>query len=151
VEFPGDLFDIIDGLSYRIDPSGPAKYKSDGTLLNPGAARIRDLRFGGKPLDEAGEFILVTHEGRVEANYPGANPGNVILECPVENRWVLQRYIIEKREISPRPDNNWSLILPQNAGPLLFRTSPEAQENPPPGLNYLRTDEDGFAVYQLNG
>ena len=149
-DFPGDLFDVIDGLSYKIDPSGPAKYSNDGSLINPDAERIRDLRFAGRPLDREGEFILVTHTARVAAGYPGVNPGNVVLECPVENRLVLERYIIEKREISPRPDNNWSLVLPQNAGPLLFRTSPEAQENPPPGLSYLRTDEDGFAVYRLS-
>jgi 2',3'-cyclic-nucleotide 2'-phosphodiesterase/3'-nucleotidase len=155
-DFPTYLFDIIDGegdLTYRIDTTQPAKYNRDGSVLNPGAERIKDLRYNGAPIDPAQEFALVTNNYRAYGggNFPGGNPGNIILESPDESRQVILRYINEKRELSPLPNNNWELILPQGSGPLLFQSSPDANtpDSLPPGIRFVRMADTGFAVYQV--
>jgi 2',3'-cyclic-nucleotide 2'-phosphodiesterase/3'-nucleotidase len=153
-DFPTYLFDVIDGegqgLRYRIDTTQPPKYNRDGSIQNPGAERIRDLRYNGAPIDPAQEFALVTNNYRAYGggNFPGGNPGNIILESPDESRQVILRYINEKRELSPRPDDNWELILPRGSGPLLFLSSPDARDKLPAGLSFVRMTDTGFAVYQ---
>jgi 2',3'-cyclic-nucleotide 2'-phosphodiesterase/3'-nucleotidase len=149
--FPTYLFDVIDGLSYKIDVTRPSKYNRDGSIRNAGAERIRDLRFRGAPLRPDQDFALVTNNYRAYGggNFPGGKPGNIILESPDESRQAILRYIEEKREIDPRPDNNWELILPRGSGPLLFLSSPEARENLPGGIRFVRMTEAGFAVYQV--
>jgi 2',3'-cyclic-nucleotide 2'-phosphodiesterase/3'-nucleotidase len=157
-DFPTYLFDVIDGdgdggLTYKIDTTQPAKYNRDGSILNPGAERIKDLRYKGAPIDPAQEFALVTNNYRAYGggNFPGGNPGNIILESPDESRQVILRYINEKRELSPRPNNNWELILPQGTGPLLFLSSPDANapDKLPGDINFYRMAETGFAVYRV--
>jgi 2',3'-cyclic-nucleotide 2'-phosphodiesterase/3'-nucleotidase len=150
-DFPTYLFDVIDGVTYKIDTTQPPKYNRDGSIANAGSERIKDLRFNGQPISPYREFALVTNNFRAYGggNFPGGNPGNIILETPDESRQVILRYIDEKRTITPRPDNNWSLILPQGAGPLLFVSSPDAQNNLPVGVSFMRTNEAGFAVYRI--
>jgi 2',3'-cyclic-nucleotide 2'-phosphodiesterase/3'-nucleotidase len=150
-DFPTYLFDVIEGVSYQIDTTQPAKYNRDGSVRNAGAERIRDLRFNGRPINPAQEFVLVTNNYRAYGggNFPGGSPGNIIMETPDESRQVILRYIDEKRVITPRPNNNWSLILPKDSGPLLFLSSPDAQNNLPQGISFLRAAETGFAVYQI--
>jgi 2',3'-cyclic-nucleotide 2'-phosphodiesterase/3'-nucleotidase len=150
-DFPTYLFDVIDGVSYKIDPTRPARYNRDGSLRDKKAERILDLQFNGKPIRQKDEFALVTNNYRAYGggNFPGGNPGNIILESPDESRQVILKYIDEKREITPRPDNNWQLILPTASGPLLFLSSPEAKDKLPPGISFLRNADTGFAVYQV--
>jgi 2',3'-cyclic-nucleotide 2'-phosphodiesterase/3'-nucleotidase len=149
--FPTYLYDVIEGVKYQIDATQPARYNRDGSVNNPGAERIKNLTFNGRPIDPGQEFALVTNNYRAYGggNFPGGSPGNIILESPDESRQVILRYIDEKRTITPRADNNWSLILPRGSGPLLFLSSPEARNNLPPGISYVDTNEAGFAVYRV--
>jgi 2',3'-cyclic-nucleotide 2'-phosphodiesterase/3'-nucleotidase len=150
-DFPTYLFDVIDGVTYQIDVTKPAKYNQDGSIKNADAERIKDLRFNGRPINPAQEFVLVTNNYRAYGggNFPGGNPGNIIMETPDESRQVILKYIDEKRTITPKPNNNWSLILPKDSGPLLFLSSPDAKDNLPPGISLLRMADTGFAVYQI--
>jgi 2',3'-cyclic-nucleotide 2'-phosphodiesterase/3'-nucleotidase len=150
--FPTYLFDVIDGVTYQIDTTQPAKYNRDGSVKNAGAERIRDLRFNDQPIKADQEFALVTNNYRAYGggNFPGGSPANIILETPDESRQVILRYIDEKREITPQPNNNWSLILPSDSGPLLFLSSPQAEESLPEGITFVETAETGFGVYRVN-
>jgi 2',3'-cyclic-nucleotide 2'-phosphodiesterase/3'-nucleotidase len=150
-DFPTYLFDVIEGVSYQIDTTVPAKYNRDGSVNNAGSERIRELRFKGEPLRPDGEFALVTNNYRAYGggNFPGGNPANIIMETPDESRQIILRYIDEKRTITPAPNNNWSLILPQGRGPLLFLSSPDAQNSLPGGISFVRMADTGFAVYRV--
>ncbi len=59
--FPSYLFDVIDGLTYTIDPSGPPRYDPQGRLLDPAASRIRDIALAGRPLDPGEPLLVATN------------------------------------------------------------------------------------------
>ena len=69
---PGHDFDVIDGLTYAIDLSQPARYDLSGSLVHPGAARIRDLCHAGKPVQDDARFIVATNSYRAHGGGPFA-------------------------------------------------------------------------------
>ena len=149
--FPTYNFDVIDGVTYKIDITQPAKYNPDGSINNAQAERIKDLRFNGQPIPLNQEFVVVTNNYRANGggNFPNVNSSKIILASPDESRQAILQYIAEKQTITPAPDNNWSLVLPQGAGPLLFLSSPDAQKNLPQGISFVRMADTGFAVYKV--
>ncbi|MCL2880105.1 MAG: bifunctional 2',3'-cyclic-nucleotide 2'-phosphodiesterase/3'-nucleotidase, partial [Treponema sp.] len=48
--FPTYNFDVIDGVTYQIDTTQPAKYNLDGSIANAGAERIKNLSYNGQPI-----------------------------------------------------------------------------------------------------
>lgn len=150
-EFPTYLFDVIEGVTYNIDTTFPPKYNSDGSIANASSERIKDLQFNGQPIPLDQEFALVTNNFRAYGggNFPNANPSNIIMETPDESRQIILRYIDEKRTVTPEPNNNWRLILPKSSGPLLFVSSPDAQNSLPSGITFERMNNLGFAVYRV--
>jgi 2',3'-cyclic-nucleotide 2'-phosphodiesterase/3'-nucleotidase len=69
-DVPGHDFDVIDGLSYAIDLSQPARYDRAGALIDPGARRITDLRHNGHPVADDTVFLLATNGYRVNGSGP---------------------------------------------------------------------------------
>ncbi|CUH37857.1 Trifunctional nucleotide phosphoesterase protein YfkN precursor [Jannaschia seosinensis] len=124
-DFPSYNFDVIDGVTYRIDVSGPAKYGSEGEVANPDANRIKDLSFEGKPIDDSREFVVATNNYRAGGggNFPGLDGSNTVFEAPDTNRDVIVRYIVSQGTVSPRADANWS-FAPLEGTTVLFDTGP---------------------------
>ncbi len=50
-DFPTFNYDVIDGVTYEIDVTEPAKYDKDGNLKNPNANRIKNLQYNGQPIN----------------------------------------------------------------------------------------------------
>ncbi|GAB7212197.1 hypothetical protein OS31_37070 [Dickeya oryzae] len=57
-------FDVIDGVSYQIDVTQPARYDGECQLINGNAHRIKDLTFNGKPIDPQATFLIATNNYR---------------------------------------------------------------------------------------
>jgi 2',3'-cyclic-nucleotide 2'-phosphodiesterase/3'-nucleotidase len=150
--FPTYNFDVIDGLTYTIDLSQPARYGTNGALQDPDVRRIVDLRYQGEPVADTDEFAVATNNYRAYGggNFPGVGPGQIIFASPDENRQVILKYLEYAKRIEPQADGNWKLAIPEGAGPAVFKSSPLGETAEEPGIRYLRTDEaTGYGVYQL--
>jgi 2',3'-cyclic-nucleotide 2'-phosphodiesterase/3'-nucleotidase len=150
--FPTYNFDVIDGLTYTIDLSQPARYGTNGALQDPDARRILDLQYQGAPVADTDEFAVATNNYRAYGggNFPGVGPGQIIFASPDENRQVILKYLEYAKRIEPQADGNWKLQVPAGAGPVIFNSSPLGENTEDPGVRYLRADDaTGYGVYQL--
>ncbi|MFN0183229.1 MAG: bifunctional 2',3'-cyclic-nucleotide 2'-phosphodiesterase/3'-nucleotidase [Aquabacterium sp.] len=145
-------FDTIDGVTYAIDVTQPARYDRQGKLVAPQARRIVDLRFNGQPIDEAASFIVATNNYRAAGGgyFPGLDGKNIVVDSADENREALVQYLRQAREFNPSADNNWRL-LPVPGVKLRFLSSPKAQVHLAryPQVRFVRENTDGSALYEV--
>ncbi|KEF33603.1 2', 3'-cyclic nucleotide 2'-phosphodiesterase [Deinococcus sp. RL] len=148
--FPTYNFDVLDGVTYEIDVTQPARYDRAGKLVNPQARRIKNLQYGGKPIDPAQQFVIATNNYRASGggSFPGLDGKNIVLQAPDETREALVRYFTEQKTVNPTADGNWKLT-PIPGVTLLYVSSPNAAKNLPAGAELLRVREDGFAEYAI--
>ena len=129
-DFPSYNFDVIDGVTYKIDLAQPPKYDPKGAVLNAGSNRIVDLMFDGKPIDPAARFVVATNNYRAGGggNFPEINASKLVFEAPDTNRDVIVRYIVDQGTINPSADANWS-FAPVAGASVIFETGPKAKDH----------------------
>ena len=153
-DFPSYNFDIIDGVTYRIDLSQPAMFDRDGAVINADTNRIVDLMFDGAPIDPDQQFVIATNNYRASGggSFPGAMGDTVIFEGPDTNRDVIVRYIVDQGTVSPRADGNWTFV-PMNDTTVIFETGPAgatyAADVPGARLEEAGNSDTGFALFRI--
>lgn len=161
--FPTYNFDVIDGVSYEVDITQPARYNKEGVKVSEGE-RIGKLTFNGKPVDPAQKFYVVTNNYRASGggHFPGVDGGNIVHEDPFETREIVAQYLKSRsasqpQGFSPVADNNWHMkALPAGVDVRLY-SSPREEAKAVAGadLAYQSTlpmdDEKhpGYAIYRL--
>lgn len=156
-------FDVMDGVSYQIDVTQPARYDGDCQLIHPDSQRIVGLSYQGKALDPQQTFLIATNNYRAYSNkFPGTGSQYVAFDAPDENRSIVADYISrvskEQGEVTPNADKNWSFspIHSTQKLDIRFETSPsdkaaqfiQAKGQSP--MKNIGKDDNGFAVYQLD-
>ena len=151
---PSYNFDVIDGVTYAIDPTAPSRYDADGRLVAPDARRIVDLRHAGRPIDPTARFVVVTNNYRAGGggHFPGVDAKAVILAAPDTNRDVIVRFIHERGTVDPRADGNWRLAAAPGTS-VTFESGPGARARLG-DLGGLRVEpvgpaENGFERFRL--
>ncbi|QTF07246.1 bifunctional 2',3'-cyclic-nucleotide 2'-phosphodiesterase/3'-nucleotidase [Brenneria izadpanahii] len=156
-------FDVIDGVSYQIDVTQPARYDGECALINDNARRIKNLTFNGKAIDPNAVFLIATNNYRAYGEkFAGTGEKHIAFASPDENRAVLAAYISAETqksgEVKPQADNNWRLAPIASDTPLdiRFETSPSdkaaafIKEKAQYPMSAIGTDQAGFAVYRLD-
>jgi 2',3'-cyclic-nucleotide 2'-phosphodiesterase / 3'-nucleotidase len=145
-------FDTVDGLSYRIDVTRPARYSIDGELVAPGSRRIVDLRHQGRPLDDSARFIVVTNNYRASGGgrFPGLDGSQIVMDSADENREALVRYMRSAERLDPTADGNWR-IQPVPGVKLRFLSGAGgiAHLARYPQVRLVKDNGDGSALYEL--
>ncbi|WP_318445689.1 bifunctional 2',3'-cyclic-nucleotide 2'-phosphodiesterase/3'-nucleotidase [Photobacterium leiognathi] len=156
-------FDVIDGVTYNIDISQPAKYDGECKVVNPTANRIKDLTFNGKPVADNQKFIIATNNYRAySGKFAGTGEKFVAFASPDENRTVLSDYISrvskEKGQVVPSADNNWHFTPLKSDKKLDIRFETANSEKAAKfikdkgqyPMTQVETTPTGFAIYQLD-
>ncbi|MBV7317185.1 bifunctional 2',3'-cyclic-nucleotide 2'-phosphodiesterase/3'-nucleotidase [Shewanella sp. NIFS-20-20] len=161
-------FDVIDGVSYKIDVTQPSKFDRDCAVVNADANRIVELSYTdaeGKVVTGAElakmNFIVATNNYRAYGGkFAGTGPEHVVMELPDANREALAAYITSETNangvVDPTADYNWDFKDIEASGlDVRFETqdsqkaadfiSATAQRK----MTKVGTDAIGFAVYKV--
>ena len=160
-DFPSYNFDVIDGITYEIDVTQPARYSAKGELANADANRVVNIMFEGEPLDLAKEFLVISNNYRASGggNFPGITSEKIVIDAPDENRQAVADYLINETYrnpdtgFDPSADGNWKFASIPNTV-VTFAGSPldTAREfaNQLPAVEFSSIGEDGFGHYTLD-
>jgi 2',3'-cyclic-nucleotide 2'-phosphodiesterase/3'-nucleotidase len=137
-----------------------ASYRIDVT--QPVGRRIVDLRYQGRAVTAAQQFIVATNNYRASGggNFPGLDGSKTVLAAPDASRDVLIAYIRQAGRLS-RADNgasrSWRFAPVAVKGPVLFHSAPGviglAQEAGLDNITLLKADDGagkGYALYQVD-
>ncbi|RXZ01202.1 bifunctional 2',3'-cyclic-nucleotide 2'-phosphodiesterase/3'-nucleotidase [Fictibacillus sp. S7] len=148
-DFPTYNFDVIDGVTYDIDVTQPARYDKDGNVIHGDSSRIKNLQYNGKPIDNNQEFIVATNNYRASGLFPGVKNKSEVNLYPDENRQVIIDYIRDLGTIDPSADQNWKFAPVAGEPSVTFESAPDAQNAVPAdgSIKYEGAAAEGFAKY----
>jgi len=150
--FPSYNFDMIDGVTYSIDLTQPARYDRGGKLVEVGAHRIADLRHEGRPVADEASFLVVTNNYRASGggNFPGLDGSNIVLDAPDENRQAVVDYLQAAGTFDAAADGNWRIrAVPGVQLRFVAGTGGAAHLGRTPQVKLVKDNGDGTSLYEL--
>lgn len=148
--------------TYNFDAPTSSDVSYEIDLTAPVGERIRNLRYRGKDVAAASEFLVATNNYRASGggSFPGLDGSKTVFAAPDSNRDILIAYIKKTRKLvraqqgQPR---SWRFAPVKTAGPVIFRSAPGmlpvAHEAGLRNISVLRADDGngkGFSVYQID-
>ena len=115
-------FDVVAGVTYRIDVTQPPRYDGHGKL-DASARRIVDLSFEGRPIDPRREFVVVSNNYRADGggNFPALAGAKIALRAPDANRDAVLRYFRAQASVPVAKSFPWSFAPIGRPAARLFR------------------------------
>jgi 2',3'-cyclic-nucleotide 2'-phosphodiesterase/3'-nucleotidase len=151
--FPTFNYDVIDGVTYRIDVTKPARYTPQGKIADAQARRIVDLRFQGQPVTDSMEFVVATNNYRASGggNFPGMDGSNIVYEASETNQEIIKDWLIEQRTVDAAVTPIWSFVSIAAPVQVVFESSPEARSLVGDGarIRHVGEGQNGFGLYAL--
>ncbi len=152
---PSHAFDMIEGLSYRIDLSQPPLFDPKGQP-NPAAkgGRIRGLTHNGKPVEATDPFILVTNNYRAFGGgpYEAVQQDQILFAGKITIVDVLAEHMKTATPFQEHPAPIWQFEPMPNTH-AIFDTGPGLRkyDHDIAALNLtdLGDTDDGFARYSI--
>ncbi|SHH26137.1 5'-nucleotidase C-terminal domain-containing protein [Cognatishimia maritima] len=113
-DFPCYSFDTIFGLHYDIDITQPARFDVLGQKVSH-SARVKNLRFEGRPISETQRFVLLTNSYRAGGggNFPGVADIPQMTLPMVDSRSILQEFLKDGVTKAQIPTSPWRFSSPQ--------------------------------------
>jgi 2',3'-cyclic-nucleotide 2'-phosphodiesterase/3'-nucleotidase len=152
--FPTYNFDVIDGVTYRIDVTRPARYTPQGRLADGQARRIVDLRFQGQPVTDAMEFVVATNNYRASGggNFPGMDGSSVVFETAETSQEIIKDWLIEQKTVDAAVKPIWSFEPIAGAARVVFESSPEARglTGADTRIRHVGDGPGGFGLYSVS-
>lgn len=149
-------FDVIDGLSWVVDLTQPARFDGAGRLADAAAHRIRDLRHEGRPVADDDRFIVATNNYRANGGggFPGLDGRSVVYAGTDTVQDLIARHIAAHSPIAlPASQSTPWRFAPLPAGvTVLLATSPKAVDAlaDHPGITDAGAGADGFHLLRLD-
>jgi 2',3'-cyclic-nucleotide 2'-phosphodiesterase/3'-nucleotidase len=131
-------------------------------LTQPVGQRITQLKYRGKTIDLAREFLVATNSYRASGggDFPGLDGSKTVVASPDTNRDVLIAYIKKTRVLTRAAYGqraSWRFAKVKTAGPVVFHSAPNvlhlAHEAKLDGVSLVRADDGqgkGFSLYQVD-
>ena len=160
-DFPSYNFDVIDGVTYQIDVSQPARYNVKGEKVSDGE-RIKALSYQGVAVTAEQAFLVVTNNYRASGggNFPEIGVDKIVIDSPNENRQVVADYLAEKTRINPEQgldpaaDFNWLFSPIVNVHVQFISSNSDQAKSYIQNFIQIRptgeTNSDGFAFYSID-
>ncbi|WP_368185035.1 bifunctional 2',3'-cyclic-nucleotide 2'-phosphodiesterase/3'-nucleotidase [Aestuariibius sp. HNIBRBA575] len=149
---PSYCFDVLQGLTYQIDPTQPPRYNVDGELMNPQAQRVSDIRYHGTLIEPDQHFLVVSNSYRAGGGgkFQSAISAKLIGNIPTNSRDILIDYIRDRPSITPHAPQIWRFATLPNTK-AIFRTGPGACAHTYPAHSrHLGTGLNGFEMFELD-
>lgn len=124
--FPCYNFDVVDGVTWQVDLSTPARFAPDGRLIDARTRRIRDLRWQGRPVTAGDMFVLATNSYRLASCglfSPLVAGNEVALRGEDLTRDILRHYVRRRRRIAIDAPPHWG-FSPMPGASAVFDTGP---------------------------
>ncbi|KUJ76558.1 bifunctional metallophosphatase/5'-nucleotidase [Ruegeria marisrubri] len=152
----GHNFDVLHGLEYAIDPSGPARFRLDGSLIAPDHNRIDHLTWNGQPLCDEQHFVVALNNYRASGggHFAALAGAEAVDLPPIRIQEILRDYIAGRRPKDPLEQTPPPWRFADLGGTqVILRTGPDARRylgdiaalKPVP----LGTDTEGFLQIRL--
>ena len=108
-DFPSYHFDVVDGVTYEIDPSQPSRTDMWGQLINPQARRIRNLRWNGQAIAPDQRLAVATNSYRVGGGggFGVVRHARLIHHSAESSRDVVIRFLRATGPLDPGPREIW--------------------------------------------
>jgi 2',3'-cyclic-nucleotide 2'-phosphodiesterase/3'-nucleotidase len=149
-DFPAYLFDVFDGLTYAIDPARPARFDAHGTLRDPTARRVTDIRINDRPLDPTETVLVATNTYRAASGAGVLGAVRIVLTDDQSVRDSVLDHLAGAGPLDPVLRPSWR-FAPHPGTAAWFDTGPAALGRPaPPGATPLGPAPGGFHRFTLS-